>query len=247
MIADLRRRQEHEGRVNPSWMVTFSDLSTLLLTFFVLLLSMAAVDNRTLKSMFSHFSEASGVRYFREFGEVSRPKEALIRGLHKHLKGALLIKGADDPSQEAVMSQEAKASEDPGNKVVFQEIRNGFKIVFDHQLLFDPGKTGLKEEMKPILQKIAEFIRKSNYQVYIDGHTDNLPIRDTVEFASNEELSLNRAYHLMEYFVTMENASPASICIAGYGSTRPLVSNHSPEGRSRNRRVEIILKSQKYY
>lgn len=133
-----------------------------------------------------------------------------------------------------------------GSSVVMENFKGGFKLVFGHKLLFTPGSAEFDERMKPILQKIASFMRHSDYQVYIDGHTDNTPLRSG-SFASNEELSLARAFRLMEYFVNTEGISPLSIALAGYGDIHPVASNDTPEGRSKNRRVEIIFKSQKYF
>jgi len=104
----------------------------------------------------------------------------------------------------------------------------------------------IKEATKPVLEKIARFIRSSAYQVYIDGHTDNVPIR-TEEYASNEALSYARAFNLMDYLVREKKLSSASFALAGYGASLPVASNDTPEGKDKNRRVEIIFKNKKYF
>ena len=80
----------------------------------------------------------------------------------------------------------------------------------------------------------------SGYQVYIDGHTDST-LPSSGQYASNEELSIARAVKVMEYLVRRENTPPESIAVTGYGALHPVASNKTPEGRAKNRRVEVKL------
>ena len=89
-------------------------------------------------------------------------------------------------------------------------------------------------------------MRRTSYQIYIDGHTDNVPIHSE-KYPSNRALSLARAYNVMNYFVSNENLPPESIALGGYGASRPAASNNSSVGRAKNRRVEMIFKNQKYF
>jgi len=227
-------------------MVTFSDLSTLLLTFFVLLLSMSTMDQKTFKSMFHNFTASCGILYFKEYGEIYRPKLVLMQALTEKLKDSLVVKRSDDFPKDLISPKEEKTFEETGSSLVVENFKGGFKLVFGHNMLFLSGSADIQEEIKPLIEKIGSFMRNSDYQVYIDGHTDNVPMKGG-KYSSNGELSLARAYNLMEYFVTKENISPLSIALAGYGELHPVAPNSAPEGRARNRRVEIIFKSQKYF
>ena len=240
-----QKRTQQESGDTSSWMVTFSDLSTLLLTFFVLLLSMSSMDDKTLKSLFTNFTSACGILYFKEYGEIYRPKEILIEGIYQQLKDTLVIKRADDPIEYAAQTKETFLKEVEG-QIIFKDIEDGFKLVFGHKLIFRSGGAGIKEEMKPILDNIAKFINTTEYQVYIDGHTDNIPIH-TSEFPSNNELSWARAYNIMRYIVDEGDVSPEFIALAGYGNYRPVSSDDTPSGMEKNRRVEIIFKNTTYF
>jgi chemotaxis protein MotB len=240
-----RKLKKDEPRRTSAWMVTFSDLSTLLLTFFVLLLSMSSMDDRTLKSMFTNFTSACGILYFKEYGEIYRPKEVLIEGLYESLQEILTVKRSEDQVVEAASKSKTSVFDKVGGLEI-DEFHKGFKLVFGHQLLFAQGSAKIKEEMKPLLQKISKFISTSAYQVYIDGHTDNVPI-NTVAYPSNEDLSLARAYNLLDYLVRNGKVSPGAIAMAGYGEFRPMAPNDTPQDRAKNRRVEIIFKGQKYF
>jgi chemotaxis protein MotB len=246
MVDEKKNSAAEEEGGGASWMVTFSDLSTLLLTFFVLLLSMSSMDERKLKSLFTNFTSSCGILLFKEFGEVYQPKEVLIDGISEKLKDSLVVRRADDPPEEYIPAEEEKFLNTFGGMLVIEHFKGGFKMVFGHQLLFPSGSSDILPEMKPILDKIARFIKYSNYQIYIDGHTDDIPLRSG-RFASNEALSLERAYRIMDYLKNQDGVQYASIALAGYGPAHPLASNKTRAGRDRNRRVEIIFKNQKYF
>lgn len=247
MNNDEKKGHAEEGKSGtPGWMVTFSDLSTLLLTFFVLLLSMSTMDDMTLKSLFHNYTSSSGILYFKEYGEIYRPKETLIHDLNEKLKDALVMRKADDPNEEFVSSEDQTILKEMGSTLEVVEFKGGFKLIFGHQLLFSPGSAEIKEEMGPVLERIAKFIVTSTYQIYIDGHTDDIPIH-TAQYPSNNELSLARAYNLMSHLVNEKNLESVYMALAGYGESHPLDTNDTPEGREKNRRVEIIFKNQKYF
>ena len=118
--------------------------------------------------------------------------------------------------------------------------------MFGHKLMFESGKAEIREEMKPILDQVAKFIKASSFQVYIDGHTDDVPIKSR-EFPSNTILSLTRAYNVLVYLVKEGGIGSDYIALGGYGEKHPIESNDEPSGRERNRRVEMIFKSKTYF
>ncbi|MBW1731532.1 MAG: flagellar motor protein MotB [Deltaproteobacteria bacterium] len=246
-MARKKAASDGGGGSTSSWMVTFSDLATLLLTFFVLLLSMSSLDDLKLKSMFQNFTSSSGILLFKKYGEIYHAKEILIQGLYEKLKDALIVNKETQGIEKELASN---ITENPftqaSGAVRFENIENGFKLVFGQELLFYSGRAEIKEEMKPVLRQVAEFIRVSNYQVYIDGHTDAVPIHNE-RYASNEELSLARAYNIMEYLIKECGVPARTIALSGYGAQRPVASNKTAQGRAKNRRVEIIFKNQKYF
>jgi len=245
-MARNKKKDKDAGGGSASWMVTFSDLSTLLLTFFVLLLSMSSMDKIKLQSMFQNFSNSSGVLLFKEYGEIYKPKEILIEGLYEKLKDNLVINKEQEEDTELVSDITENPFEDVSGILEFQPIESGFKLVFGQGVLFESGSAELKPEGREVLDQVANFIRISNYQVYVDGHTDNLPI-NTPEYPSNYHLSLARAYNVFSYLVKRTGASGGAIAMAGYGPDKPRAPNVTESGRARNRRVEIIFKNQKYF
>ncbi len=229
----------------PRWMVTFSDLTTLLLTFFVLLVSMSSMDDKSLKSSFTNFTSASGILNFKDLGEVYRPRDIMIRGIYEKIKNIAVIKRADEPVEIPANANETFMKES-GGQIVMQNVEGGFKLVFGHRIMFETGKAEINEQIKPILDEVAKFIKASYYQVYIDGHTDSIPI-SSEEFPSNTILSLNRAYNVMKYLVEKGKVGADNLALGGYGENHPVENNMTAPGRDKNRRVEIIFKNKTYF
>jgi len=121
-----------------------------------------------------------------------------------------------------------------------QEGTNKFSFTFSDNLLFESGSSTLQPAAHAILDKLAMTIQEGEYLVYIDGHTDSIPIHNDF-FSSNDELSLARARAVLEYFLTRGKVNPKKLAMGGYGSWFPLNGNETPETRAMNRRVEIIF------
>jgi chemotaxis protein MotB len=113
---------------------------------------------------------------------------------------------------------------------------------FTDRLMFDLGIARISDEARPLLDLLAtELARYPDYQVTIEGHTDNLPIL-TPEYPSNWELSVARAVNVLRFLAEKHGISSERLSAAGYGEYRPLMDNDTPEARSRNRRVEIAIR-----
>lgn len=119
-----------------------------------------------------------------------------------------------------------------------------FIIRISNNILFDSGEASLKKSAYPTLALIANRISKKvkieNYQVRVEGHTDNVPIR-TTKYPSNWELSIARALSVVRFFIEYNYFLPDQLQAMGYGEHKPLYPNDTPENRAKNRRVEIRL------
>jgi len=242
------KKEEEKSAGTAGWMVTFSDLSTLLLTFFVLLLSMSSMDERKLKSLMSNFTSSCGILLFKEYGEIYHPKDLLIEGITANLKDSLVIRKVDDPPEDLSADMEEELLKSAGGKLEVEYFKDGFKLVFGDELVFPPGSAEIREDMAPVFQKVARFMLYTDYQVYIDGHTDNIPLKGHGSgYRSNEELSLARALSIMDHLKNQYDVGDTDIALAGYGEIKPEASNDTALGRAKNRRVEIIFKNKKYF
>ncbi len=204
------------------WMMTYSDVITLILTLFVLLFSLSKVD----------------------MSKFEQVKESINKDLIKTEKVTTSSFTALEQKMNAIFD-EYKIKDQVGVKIG----PKGLKIRLSNSTMFDLGSARIKPKMLPILKKIAESIENSgfsNYIIEVDGHTDNIPVRNSKIYPSNWELSTNRATNVVRYFISL-GIPPNRLKAAGYADSRPLVPNTDPEGnpipknQAKNRRVEILV------
>jgi chemotaxis protein MotB len=227
--AEPEKGCESEAR----WLITFNDLMTLLLTFFVLLFALSGMDMKKMKLMQRGLQSALGVL---EKGGMSKvnivpqspdaPRENENRPEEKESKAVMvpdLVKGLE-------------AEPGVGVSYTAQRVVIGLK----EAILFESGNAEVSVAAFPVLDKVAEVIRQFPDPVLVEGHTDNVPI-STGRYPSNWELSTARAVGVVKYFVERTAIAPERFAAAGYGASRPLVGNDRPDDRAKNRRVEIVL------
>ena len=219
---------EIESPKAPGWMVTYGDIMTLLLTFFVLLMSYSTIREEAFRRALSSFQEALGIlpseRSLIQFENVPAVRMAppispqeIIKRLHNAVYAAGL-KG----------------------RVGVREEKEGVRITIESPILYDSGKSDLRPEALPVLDELTKILMESPNTVVVEGHTDNVPI-NTVPFPSNWELSTARAISVARYLFQQGNLKPERFTVAGYGEYHPIASNDTSEGRQENRRVEILL------
>jgi chemotaxis protein MotB len=229
MMADKCKCEECPPPGAPMWMATFSDMMSLLLTFFVLLLSMASMDKKKIKQAIGSLQGALGVLEGGQKTEVG--KEEIMSRMDFVDK----MKNKMNQMQQSLKSyiEQAKLS----TKVSVKKTDKGISVRIMDSVLFKPGGADLQPQAYPLLRKLAALINDSPYNVFVEGHTDDIPIK-TKEFPSNWELSTERAISVVKFFIK-ENVKPEKLSASGYAQYHPLVPNITPENRARNRRVEI--------
>ena len=123
----------------------------------------------------------------------------------------------------------------------------GLVVTVLDRVLFDSGKAELKPSSEATLEKVADILnhKAKAYMIYVEGHTDNQPIRHS-GWRSNWELSTARATEVIHYFADHGRLSPRAVAAVGYGEFHPVVGNETTEGRMKNRRVEIVISPKKW-
>ena len=218
----------------PAWITTFSDLMSLLLTFFVLLLSFSITSQEDFEKAIGALQGALGVLA----GEpiMTSPIKMhvpIIRGDITEARPTL-------KDAQAEIEQEIEAQQQQENVEVMQG-PEGVIIRIRDQALFATGKADLKPEIMPLLNTIGAVISRMPNEVEIEGHTDNVPISND-EFGNNHWLSSARALQVLDVFANEVGIEPQRLSAVGHGEFKPLVENDSPENRSQNRRVEIKIR-----
>lgn len=235
--------QEEEDPGAPAWMATFADMSTLLLTFFVLLLSFANMDAQKFREMLGSVKDAFGVQ--KETVGYFQAKSTEVFDISA---GADAKEADEGKSREEILSMEQALSvlqalfEGVGEGVeVVMEEEVGVTVRVDGKLLFPSGEAEFRPGAEAVLDRVANLLQKYTFDLYILGHTDSVPIQ-TPRFPSNWELSSARAAAALRYMVK-HRIDPQRLVAVGFADSRPIASNDTYEGRSRNRRVEFLFKS----
>lgn len=223
-----KKKDECPPQGAPAWMVTYGDMMTLLLTFFVLIVSFSSIEQVKFRAAISSIQEGLGIW----------PDQA---GIMREIQ---LMKDSQKAQDAAMIIQELAEYLQRNNIADLVEIYNtpmGVRMIIADPLMFRSGSADLRTEFEEFLQKVSAIIKdKELAEVQVEGHTDNVPI-NTARFPSNWELSGARALAVVKFMAFQGGLDPAKLSAVGYGEYRPRATNDSPEGRARNRRVEIFL------
>ena len=223
----LQKRSIPTETGNEIWLLTLSDLLMLLLIFFVLLF--AVILHRQNQAVATPLPPAP----------LKPVMQTPLANAHPSLPEAV----PDTPPKETTASLEADLAgllrENQNEQGVTVERRSHSIIVtFPERILFDSGKSQLKDSVQPQLEKVALFLLDHpDVSIEIHGHTDDRPISNQ-RFPSNWELSADRATRVAKALVRL-GTDPARLSVRGFGEYRPLLANDNDLNRLKNRRVEI--------
>jgi len=228
----LKKRQESEN--SERWLLTYSDLITLLMIFFVVMYASSSV---------------STTKY-----------AALAKSLNGVLAGGSNIIGSDGstvspdiitPDAVAQMTEAQKLSDlkkevdgilaqsGVGTAVQTNIEERGLVITFADSVFFNSGQAIIRPEMKTTIDKLAVSLKAMNNSIRVEGHTDNVPV--TGLYSSNWELSGARAANVVQYLIVVNGLPPTKLSLAGYGEYKNIAPNDTEAGRSKNRRIEIVI------
>jgi chemotaxis protein MotB len=216
-------------------MVTFSDLITLLLTFFVLLLTMCSLEAGKIEQFQAACTEAMGVLLE---GKYSQVEDRIITSSKKRIDEKVI---KTDNFLKQYMGLKTKLlNENKRGNIEFEELERGLSIIIRDDFLFRIGRSEINRAAMSVLEEVGTIIGDFEGRVVVEGHTDNVPIT-TRQFPSNWELSTGRAVTIVKHLTEVVGVDPVKCSAVGYGDTRPKVPNDTPHNRRKNRRVEIIL------
>ncbi len=238
--------EEEQKEGAPAWMATFADMVTLLMCFFVLLFAMSSTQEESFKELIKSLKSALGVQQVPEAGtregltmqqtpEESQKKES----------------EAVDEAGGMVQKEINEIVSDVRDLIMFNQLggmvkvegnETGATITISDVVLFPTGKSDMSKDGLRVMAKIANVLSQFQYNIKIAGHTDTTPIK-TARHPSNWELSADRACEVVRFLVS-QGISPTMMSAVGYSEYRPVSTNDTSEGRSQNRRVEIVYERQ---
>ncbi len=229
-----KKKQEEGKKGAPEYMLTYGDMMTLLLCFFVLLLAMSSIDENKFMVAASSFQNAfSGV--LKEFPTIPIHKDILIPRLGGDEQNKRMAIEAARQIRETIQREKL----DEAIKVKVTE--KGIAIKIADPIGFDVGKAEIKSTLKVVLKEILNVISKvPKNEIRVEGHTDNSPIH-TIQFPSNWELSAARALNVVKFLHIQGGIHPSRLSAVGYGEYRPIAPNNNTLNKQKNRRIEIYV------
>jgi chemotaxis protein MotB len=226
---DIKGDYEHKNnKWPPFWIVSFSDMMTLLLTFFIFFFSVTTL--KELPKILQHFKRESSVIVPIDESEFPVPEKTALIEKKFLRRDEEVIEKFKKYLRTADLEKDVELKADAGEVT----------ITIKNPILFDLGKSELKPRALPILNNLTDLFKNNENYIRVEGHTDNLPIH-TDKFPSNWELSASRAISVIKYFIEEKTMSPSRFEALGYGEFRPAETNATDEGRAKNRRVEIKI------
>ncbi len=245
-----KREKREEEQVSNEWMNTYSDMVTLLLCFFVLLIAQSTQDVDKMQALADFFNPKISIL---TSGQTVNDGVMVGNGIsqmpdyEKKKEGQLTeedLKAREEKEALEKMAADFQTyfyDKNISDKVEVSQEEKYVKITFKDGVLFDKSKADLKPEAIEILDILTEQILKyPEAELQIEGHADSDQIH-TLQFPSNWHLSSARAISVAEYYINEKGFSPDSIAAIGYGEFRPVATNETVEGKALNRRVEMKI------
>jgi len=241
-----------EKELEKSWLLSYSDLFTLL---FVIIVIIAAAHSAKLDKQMAQVAkaeqdqqqavqEAVKSRDILELQKLELQREiAVLEARQKELLAAPQQPAKQVESDMETIRNELAAALQEWN-IPFEETGEGLLIRLPESILFSSGSADLQQQGKATIASIAEVLERFPYRVRIEGYTDNVPVRHSA-YRSNWELSSARAISVMREMVDSHGLAASRFMVAGWGEHHPLVDNTTEENRARNRRVELVILSEK--
>lgn len=238
-----RRKREEEHENHERWLVSYADFITLLFAFFVVMYAVSSVN----EGKYRVLSDSIVSAFTRETPLPAPTSEREGQQLPLSLP-------IQKPRAEAETKREREQMTDIGRelietlsplisegKVRVMQTSRGVNVEINASVLFAQGEARLSGRYGQVLKAVANVLKDGQHAIRVEGHTDNVPI-STASFPSNWELSAARASSVVRLFA--DNGIDESRLVAvGHGSTRPVASNDTAEGRTRNRRVQLLVLS----
>lgn len=208
------------------WIVSYADFTTILLALFVFLFALSNNDNIKIKDFKDSIKK--------EFKNEKTINETPISNTNN----------IDNLANQAISKNSlfelVKTNLGNDNKIEVMESEKGITLRLKDTLLFDSASANIKDDSISTISNIANFLTTIDNPVIIEGHTDSIPIKNSI-YATNWELSSARAITLIKYLTKNYKLSPKRLSAVGYGEYAPIYDNTTNKGREKNRRVDIII------
>lgn len=238
MPADKQRKKKCPPEGTPDYMLTYGDMMTLLLTFFVMLLTPAEIDGYELRLILAAFP---GLGAYQGGNTLEEGRLAELGNTIEALPSMERGRALDEARREAISIFQPEVR---NQMVRITQDERGLVISLASDAFFDPASAEINiEQTRDILQRLARLLNSPDLQdrtFRIEGHTDSTPVDPDGPWESNWELSAGRSLSVLRY-LTDFGVAENQFQVMGLADTEPLFENDTPEGRAYNRRVDVII------
>ncbi len=214
-----------------AWMTTFADLVSLMLTFFILLVSMSTLDNTGLQDISTYFKKAVSVMNAGDKTEINIIPPSILERAETPQELMLAMR----QNSHAVLRNTSLE-----HKVKGIIIKDRLYLRMPSIALFDKGSATLKPETIKVLRRLARMLAVSPGRISVNGHSDRSSMPTGSKYPDPWSLTLARSASVL-HILEEEGVNPARLSLAGYGPSKPISTDSTPFGRSHNRRVEIVV------
>ncbi|HAE61913.1 MAG TPA: chemotaxis protein MotB [Eubacteriaceae bacterium] len=244
MSRERRRKKSENGSSGgaPAWMATFSDMMTLLLTFFILLYSISTVDVQKFKDIsYSLQAVLMGEGQPTIFEGQETTTDIPLEDQDKVVQDIL----EQSTIKEETLKMYAQVQEYVNEHGLEADVnvslnRSGVFVDIKEAILFESGEADLKTGGKEILNQLEGLFLQFPNEIVVEGHTDNVPIK-TASYPTNWELSADRAVTVVRYLCEEKSVPERRLSAIGYGEHRPIADNDTASNRALNRRVNLLI------
>lgn len=227
------------------WVISYADFVTMLLALFMVMFATTSMGDTKIKDVNKSIQKVFTGKSI-EGVKTEQNVKNVVQGGKQEGKvenvGNTILDGQNGILDSQQLIEEFKKDITLNNSVKILKEPRGVVIRLNDTMLFDPGSAIIKPEAMAALDKIAVSLDKFKNPVVIEGHTDSIPIRND-KFPSNWELSTARATNIISYLTRKYKFPPSRLSAVGYGEYMPIDKNNTPQGRAKNRRVDIIVLS----
>lgn len=254
----MKKREEKESN-NDRWLLTYSDLITLLMIFFVVMYASSTVNATKYKQLSQSLNAAfdggsgksivgaqSGVSALDSSGTTSDKLKVVEKNAADN-KAASATKVLENNKMAAIKQNVDNYLKKNGlsSSVSTKIDERGLAVSLNSTLLFDVGKANVIATSTKKLISIGKMLNSVNNYIRIEGHTDSTPMSNN-EFSSNWQLSAIRATNVTELLISKSGINPKRISAVAYGENRPIASNNTQVGKAKNRTIDIIILSSQF-
>jgi chemotaxis protein MotB len=246
-------RRKKAAAASADWLMTYGDMVTLLLTFFILLYTFSTLDIQRFQEIMAaiqhSFMGRTGILQGSTVPTAVEGQpplleeteaEEVVTTVQLGDREAELLQLLAELERVYELARDYLRAAGLSDAIQLRMEKRGIVMVLPEHITFDTGRAELREDVLPVLDLIAGFIAKIPNQIIVEGHTDNVPI-STFLFPSNWELSVIRAVSVARYLVEARRLNPMRFVATGYGEYHPIAGNETAQGRARNRRVNIVI------